>query len=190
MKINGSLHQVIENSAYSNVIHASCSGLTKLSTVASIPDWRTVYRGFGGMHMPSELAYEDANGAKGVCERGFLSTTTDMEVATSYVGKKEMPTIFSIECGAVDKGACISWLSQYPRMMRCRCRRAPIWRSWVSRWCGLQWTMSNSWRFRSVFPATSTCQLLKISVPVERHSSAACSTITCRDLLRLERPTK
>ena len=114
MKINGSLHQVMENSAYSNVFHASCSGLTKLSTVARIPDWRTVYRGFGGMHLPSELEYEDANGAKGVCERGFLSTTTDMEVATSYVGKKEMPTIFSIECGAVDKGACISWLLQHP----------------------------------------------------------------------------
>ena len=96
------------------MIHAICSGLTKLSTVASIPDGRNVFRGLGGMRLHSEFWLEDGNGTKGGCERAFLSTTADMKVATFYLGDKVLPTMFSIECGALDKGACISWLSQFP----------------------------------------------------------------------------
>ena len=47
-------------------------------------------------------------------ERSFLSTTTGRDVAIQYLGDGALPMIFSIECGAVDKGACVSWLSQYP----------------------------------------------------------------------------
>jgi len=112
MYINGSLRQVRPNSACSNVIYAICSGLTKLSTVASTPDGRNLYRGLGGMRLPPEFWPED--GAKGGCERAFLSTTTDMEVAIFYLGGKVLPTIFLIECRAVDKGACIFWLLQFP----------------------------------------------------------------------------
>jgi len=114
MFINVSLRQVTTNSVCSNVIHVICSGLTKLSTVTSIPEGWNVFWGLGGMRLPSEFWLEDCNGAKGGCERMFLSTTTDMEVAINYLGDKMLPTIFSIECGAVDKGACISWLSQFP----------------------------------------------------------------------------
>ena len=86
----------------------------KLSTVASIPEGRNVFRGLGGMRLPSEFWLEDCNSAKGRCERAFLSTTTGMKVAINYLGNKMLPTMCSIDCGAVDKGACISWLSQFP----------------------------------------------------------------------------
>jgi len=71
MFINDSLRQVTANSVCSNVIHAICSGLTKLSTIASIPDGRNVFRGLGGMRLPSEFWLEDSNGVKGGCERAF-----------------------------------------------------------------------------------------------------------------------
>jgi len=112
--INGSLRNVEANSGHCNVIHAICSGLTKLSTVAGIPVGRIVYRGLGGMRLPHAFWRADANGAKGGCERAFLSTTTDLGVALMYLAGRAMPTVFAIQCGAVDKGACISWLSQYP----------------------------------------------------------------------------
>ncbi|KAJ1481748.1 ankyrin repeat-containing domain protein, partial [Baffinella frigidus] len=42
-----------------------------------------------------------------------MSTTQDQRVATQYAGTK-MPTVFKIGVGAVDRGAPIKFLSQYP----------------------------------------------------------------------------
>jgi hypothetical protein len=46
-------------------------------------------------------------------ELGLMSTTQDQRVATQYAGTK-MPTVFKIGVGAVDRGAPIKFLSQYP----------------------------------------------------------------------------
>ena len=50
-------------------------------------------------------------------EWGFMSTTADKAVAIHYCGIREgkpFPTIFEIDSGAVDRGADITDLSQYP----------------------------------------------------------------------------
>lgn len=42
------------------------------------------------------------------------STTTDLNVAIQYTGKKKMPTVFKIGIGAVNRGAVLDSFSQYP----------------------------------------------------------------------------
>ena len=59
-------------------------------------------------------------GVRGGIEYGFSSTTTDKSQALSYAtggggGKQgEAMTIFEMQMGMVDRGADLTWLSQYP----------------------------------------------------------------------------
>ena len=53
-------------------------------------------------------------GGKGGVDFAFVSTSTDRTVAANYVGGKEMPILFEFEVGDVDRGASLSFLSQYP----------------------------------------------------------------------------
>jgi hypothetical protein len=59
-------------------------------------------------------------GVRGGIEYGFSSTTTDREQALHYAtaggaGKDgDAMTIFEMQMGMVDRGADLSWLSQYP----------------------------------------------------------------------------
>jgi hypothetical protein len=114
--INASLRKTSPVTDHSNVTHAICSGLTNLSRVSSIPESRKLYRGVAGMKLPECFWKRDAFGAKGGVDRAFLSLTTQKPVAIQYLGKghEKLPTLFEVECSAVDKGACLSWLSQYP----------------------------------------------------------------------------
>jgi|AntRauMFilla1563_2_1112583.scaffolds.fasta_scaffold06431_3 hypothetical protein len=43
-----------------------------------------------------------------------MSTTTELSVAIQYTGGKEMPTVFKIGIGAVNRGAVLDAFSQYP----------------------------------------------------------------------------
>ena len=49
---------------------------------------------------------------------GFMSTTTDRTVAISYAstgsGGPVTPVVFQMQMGMIDRGAELSWLSQYP----------------------------------------------------------------------------
>ena len=62
--------------------------------------------------MPNEL------GVRGGIEYGFSSTTTDKEQAILYASAGAKPgdamTIFEMRMGMVDRGADLTWLSQYP----------------------------------------------------------------------------
>jgi len=52
---------------------------------------------------------------KGAVERGFLSTTTEKEIASQYSGQAmERGIVFEICAGRIDVGACIQVFSQYP----------------------------------------------------------------------------
>ena len=54
-------------------------------------------------------------GDGGGTEFGFLSCTTNLNVAIAYIDdRKAAPVIFQLEVGAIDKGAVLSWVSQYP----------------------------------------------------------------------------
>lgn len=93
-------------------LHAIVSGIRKLGRVEPIPAGRCVYRGLGGMLLPS--AFHDPNelGCMGGVERAFMSTTTKREIAVQYSGNKT-PTIFQISIGQIDMGASLNILSQY-----------------------------------------------------------------------------
>ncbi|EKX44271.1 hypothetical protein GUITHDRAFT_62307, partial [Guillardia theta CCMP2712] len=73
-----------------------------------------VYRGFHGLQIPREFLEEDQYGVSGGVELGMMSTTTDVQVALEYATRGDHPTVFEISCGAVDRGASVKFLSQYP----------------------------------------------------------------------------
>ena len=52
-------------------------------------------------------------GVRGGVEYGFSSTTTEREQAVAYASGKAS-TILELEMSMADRGADISWLSQYP----------------------------------------------------------------------------
>jgi hypothetical protein len=84
-----------------------------------------LYRGLGGdKAFPPFFHRSDTKGRKGILEWGFMSTTTSKEIAAQYSWIKEgkpLPTIFAMDAGAVDRGAVIRELSQYPGGHALRC---------------------------------------------------------------------
>ncbi len=44
-------------------------------------------------------------GGRGGVDFAFLSTTTNLEVAVSYIGDKAMPVLFEFDVGDIDRGA-------------------------------------------------------------------------------------
>mmetsp|Transcript_12384 Transcript_12384/g.25472 ORF Transcript_12384/g.25472 Transcript_12384/m.25472 type:complete len:514 (+) Transcript_12384:1739-3280(+) len=44
----------------------------------------------------------------------FLSTTTDRHVAAGYAADGALPTVITLQVGAIDKGAALGFLSQFP----------------------------------------------------------------------------
>jgi hypothetical protein len=75
---------------------------------------RKVYRGMSGVKLPECFMIAKEGGGKGGVDFAFVSTSTDRTVAANYVGGKEMPILFEFEVGDVDRGASLSFLSQYP----------------------------------------------------------------------------
>ena len=94
---------------YTTTIHTINSCVLKLSklTVAV-----TVYRGTGGATLPKSFFVINEDGLRGGIEFGFTSTTPDRSVAVQYAGKAAA-TVISARMGMVDRGADISWLSQF-----------------------------------------------------------------------------
>ena len=72
----------------------------------------TVYRGTGGATLPKSFFVMNEDGLRGGIEFGFTSTTPDRSVAVQYAGKAAA-TVISARMGMVDRGADISWLSQF-----------------------------------------------------------------------------
>ena len=70
----------------------------------------TVVRGTTGGRLPRQFWEADATGVKGGVEFGFLSTTTNCEVAMQYASGTA-GTLLEIEMGMIDKGADVSWVS-------------------------------------------------------------------------------
>jgi hypothetical protein len=105
---------------YTTTLHAINSGVIKLSRLQPAA---VVYRGIKGMKLPKAFAVTNAHNFRGGVEYGFLSTTLDKEVALQYArggdnsGKRNKTPglLFEIRMGMVDRGALLSWLSQYPK---------------------------------------------------------------------------
>ena len=106
----------MKGNGYVTTIHCIVSGVIKLSKVWTLPESKYVYRGLGGMMLPEPFWKTDEYGCKGGVERGLMSTTTDKAVAMKYSGSDSgRRIIFQIHVGQIDRGANLSWLSQYPK---------------------------------------------------------------------------
>ena len=68
------------------------------------------------MALPDEFWKRNEFGVRGGVECGHMSTTLDRNVAMGYASGDKAKTGIVIECqqGMVNRGADISWLSQYP----------------------------------------------------------------------------
>ena len=77
-----------------------------------------VWRGIKGAKLPKTFWVANDMGVRGGIEYGFSSTTTDKKQALQYAshGCKDgdAMTIFEMQMGMVDRGADLTWLSQYP----------------------------------------------------------------------------
>ena len=103
---------------FPTTIHVLVSAVQKISREMNIADGLKLYRGLGGtMQLPTSFYQADKRGSKGFAEWGFMSTTSDRQIAIDYSGAKDdkpHSAVFVITAGAVDRGACIRDLSQYP----------------------------------------------------------------------------
>mmetsp|Transcript_19149 Transcript_19149/g.54411 ORF Transcript_19149/g.54411 Transcript_19149/m.54411 type:complete len:422 (-) Transcript_19149:757-2022(-) len=95
---------------YASTIHAINSCIVKASKLTKACK---VYRGMSDKGLPTEFYKENEFGVAGGVEPGFMSTTTNREVAMSY-SKGKVGIVFEMQMGMVDRGADIAWLSQYP----------------------------------------------------------------------------
>jgi hypothetical protein len=95
---------------YTTTLHCINSAIVRLGklTVAS-----SVYRGIGGMALPEAFWTPNEFGVMGGVESAFMSTTLNKAVAVGYASGGEVGLVFEIRQGMVDRGADISWLSQY-----------------------------------------------------------------------------
>jgi hypothetical protein len=101
---------------YTTSIHVLVSATLKLSRKTRIPRGRKAFRGLGNMKLGTEWFAPDARGARSGVELGFMSTTLSRHVALEYSGARwgEVGTVLEFDVGAVDCGAQLDSLSQYP----------------------------------------------------------------------------
>jgi hypothetical protein len=113
---------VEEDSTFITTIHALVSAVQKLASVTNMPDGLKLYRGLSGeiLNLPKIFFKAHANGGKGFTEWGFMSTTSEKHVAVHYSSNKNkvaqvsLPIVLEMSVSAVDRGAYIKDLSQYP----------------------------------------------------------------------------
>ena len=112
---------VAADNRFATTIYVLVSAVQKIARNQRLSEGLRLYRGLGGlMDLPeSFLRAETARGGvRGFTEWGFMSTTSEKSVAIRYSGITEgrrSAMVLEIEIGAVDRGACISFFSQYPQ---------------------------------------------------------------------------
>lgn len=100
-----------EINLYATSLHMIASCLKKLGQIQQAGK---LYRGPGGL-LPKEFFTPDIrSGACGGAECAFLSATTEKEVAVGYASNSKSKVLLEINQAYVDRGADLSWLSQYP----------------------------------------------------------------------------
>ena len=101
---------------YTTTLHAVNSAVIKLGKLTKA---ETVYRGIGGKALPTEFWMPNSFGVRGGVEPAFMSTTLNREVAMTYASGSDVGIVLAIRQGMVNRGADISWLSQYPHEAEC-----------------------------------------------------------------------
>ena len=117
-----SVEALLHGNRYGTTIHVINSGVCRLSKLTRS---QTVYRGISGGLLPPSFWDADMSGIKGGTEMGFMSCTSDRGVALAYSRKQGRGTsgevtntaslLLESRMGMVDRGADLSWLSQFPQ---------------------------------------------------------------------------
>ena len=101
-------------------LHAINSAILKLARHTPAA---TVYRGVVGGVLPEQFWTKNEHGIRGGIELGFMSTTTAKHVAMGFAGSAKeraeagaqiCSMVFVIHMGMIDRGASVSFLSQFP----------------------------------------------------------------------------
>ena len=101
-----------QSNRYVTTLHSINSCIVKTGKLTKCTK---VYRGISGMALPDEFWHPNEFGIKGGVENAFMSTTMARQVAMGYASNSSRPgLVLQIQMGMVDRGADISWLSQYP----------------------------------------------------------------------------
>ncbi len=106
---------VLQGATFTTTIHVLVSAVQKLASVIKLPDGLKLYRGLGGVaDLPESFFKAHANGGRGFTEWGFMSTTSDKQIAVFYssMGSRgashvSPPMVLELAVSAVDRGACI-----------------------------------------------------------------------------------
>ena len=100
---NGVLRNKTKGS-FVTTLHAINSGILKLSKLTKAA---TVYRGVAGGVLPKQFWSPNEHGVMGGIELGFMSTTTDRNVALGYMrqSNKAAKMLFEMRMGMIDRGA-------------------------------------------------------------------------------------
>ena len=98
---------------YTTTLHCINSAVVKLGKLTNATK---VYRGIANMKLPDEFWEPNEFGVKGGVENAFMSTTTTRDVAMGYAkgSGTRMGIVIEVQQGMVNRGADVSWLSQYP----------------------------------------------------------------------------
>ena len=94
----------LKDNRYVNTIFLCASSMVKFSGAGRIPRGRKVYRGMAGIRLPDRFVHVGEDGGRGGVEFAFMSTTTNKEVAVSYIDTaKGIPILLEIEVGSIDR---------------------------------------------------------------------------------------
>eukprot|EP01043_Picozoa_sp_COSAG02_P018544 COSAG02_NODE_868_length_16360_cov_12.608204_7_plen_1171_part_00 len=99
---------------FTTTLHVLNSGVLKLAKLQPAIE---VYRGISGMKLPKAFTNKNKRNVRGGVEYGFMSTTTDENVAMSFAKNGDATTASTLvvaSMGMIDCGATLDWLSQYP----------------------------------------------------------------------------
>ena len=103
--------RICRGNKYVTTLHCLNSSIVKLSKLTKVGN---VYRGIAQGGLPARFWSPNSDGVCGGVEPGFMSTTTDAAVAFQYAAGGSGGIVFEMRMGMVDRGADLSWLSQYP----------------------------------------------------------------------------
>ena len=145
----------LKGNRYTNAIYLCVSGMRKISAASRIPRGRKVFRGMAGFRLPDVFVVAGEDGGRGGAEFAFMSCTTNKEVAVSYINAaKGLPILFEFEVGSIDRGAPLSFLSEFPGEDEVLI--PPLSFLEVT---GEPWTMDTDKGPVTVFPARINCNL-------------------------------
>ena len=106
------------NNLFTTTLSVLVSAVQKRSAITVIPDGQRLYRGTGGLtYLPDHFTNPDEYNCRGMTEWGFMSSSTDKNVALGYSGVLEgrpHAMVLEIEPSCADRGAVVSAFSQYP----------------------------------------------------------------------------